>query len=238
METNQRIHDPIWKRVGRHVLLALWLLPLASFAGGVVTNCTEANLRAAMSGGGLVTFECSGTITLGSTITNNDNTTLDGKGHQVTISGNNFVRVFFVNSNVTFTILNITIAMGRSDKGAGIFNDRGTLTVRHCLFAFNEAVGQSGGLYGFGEDGSGGALFSTGVSSIANSTFATNGALGGNGINGASTNNGFGRRGGSGQGGAICNFGWLTIASCCCEATRLRVAGAAMGLPDRIILTA
>ena len=38
--------------------------------GIVVTNCTEAALRAAMAGGGTVTFACDGTITLASTITN------------------------------------------------------------------------------------------------------------------------------------------------------------------------
>ena len=48
----------------------LLVLPLGVQAGGVVTNCTEAALRAAMTGGGTVTFACDGTITLASTITN------------------------------------------------------------------------------------------------------------------------------------------------------------------------
>src|ERR1035441_9158796 len=48
--------------VGGAVALLL-LLPVAAWAGGVVTNCTEADLRAAMAGGGVGTFACDGTIT-------------------------------------------------------------------------------------------------------------------------------------------------------------------------------
>ena len=40
---------------------AILLIPWVCWAGGVVTNCTEADLRAAMAGGGVVTFACDGT---------------------------------------------------------------------------------------------------------------------------------------------------------------------------------
>src|ERR1051325_7603317 len=89
------------------------------FAGGVVTNCTEANLRAAMAGGGLVTFACDGTITLSKTITNSLSATLNGTGHQITISGGNAVRVFYVNTNVNFKLMNLVVADGRGANGAG-----------------------------------------------------------------------------------------------------------------------
>ena len=55
--------------------------PTIAFAGGVVTNCTETALRAAMTGGGTVTFACDGTITLTSTITNDLDCVLDGSRH-------------------------------------------------------------------------------------------------------------------------------------------------------------
>jgi pectate lyase len=42
-----------------------------------------------LSGGGTVTFSCSGTITLTSTITIASDTTIDGSGQAVTISGDN-----------------------------------------------------------------------------------------------------------------------------------------------------
>jgi hypothetical protein len=79
----------------------LLFLPLGVHAGGVVTNCTEAALRAAVAGGGTVTFACDSTFRLASTITNNLNLTLDGSGHEVRISGGSAVRVFAVNTNVT-----------------------------------------------------------------------------------------------------------------------------------------
>jgi hypothetical protein len=41
-------------------LAVLLLFPATVRAGGVVTNCTEAALRAAMTGGGTVTFACLG----------------------------------------------------------------------------------------------------------------------------------------------------------------------------------
>ena len=220
------------RQSGKHALAVLMIvLALAVRAGGVVTIPTEANLRAAMAGGGLVTFTCDGTITLTSTITNEVNTVLDASGHQITISGNDSVRVFFVNSNVSFTARNLAILNGRSDKGAGVFNAGGWLTVQHCLFALNTAVGQSAG--GTSDDACGGALFNTGVSRVALSTFATNRAYGGPGDNGANTNGGFGRRGGSGQGGAICNFGLLTIDACSLQANSAQGGRGGDGIPGQ-----
>src|SRR5262245_28050272 len=81
------------------VAALLLLLPLATWAGGVVSNCTEADLRAAMAGGGTVTFACDGTITLASTITNTLDTVLDASGRQATISGGGSVRVFCNETN-------------------------------------------------------------------------------------------------------------------------------------------
>lgn len=101
----------------------LLVLPLTTRAGGVVTTCTEVALRAAMSGGGTVTFDCDGTITLANTISNNVGLILDGNGHQVTISGNSSVRVFYVNTNAVLTLLNLSIAQGWATDGGGLFND-------------------------------------------------------------------------------------------------------------------
>ena len=103
------------------------LLGQPAWAGGVVASCTESALRVAMAGGGTVNFACDGTITLASTITNTVDAVLDGSGHQVTISGNNAVRVFYVATNVNFTVVNLTIAGGQSTDGAGVFNSGGML---------------------------------------------------------------------------------------------------------------
>jgi len=88
------------------VLLALAVAsaPTPAQAGGIVSVCDEAHLLAALAGGGTVTFSCSGTITLIATITIAANTTIDGSGQAVTISGDDWVRVFTVNSGVTLNL--------------------------------------------------------------------------------------------------------------------------------------
>jgi hypothetical protein len=121
-------------------LALLLLLPVAAWAGGVVTNCTEAALRAAMAGGGTVTFACDGTITLTSTITNVSDTLLDGSGHQVTISGGHTVRVFSVTTNVYFSVVNLTIADSTSLGGSAILNLGGIVNLNGVTFRSNTAA--------------------------------------------------------------------------------------------------
>ncbi len=129
---------------------AVWLIfPSAICAGAVVTECTEAALRAAMAGGGTVTFACDGTITLANTLTNAADLTLDATGHQVTISGSNAVRVFYVPPNVTLAIINLTIANGSGNEGGGILNV-GVLALSRSTFASNACRGGDGGGGGTG----------------------------------------------------------------------------------------
>lgn len=152
------------------------LMELSSWGTGTVTNCTEANLRAAMEGGGTVTFACAGTITLGSTITNSLNTVLDGNGQQITISGNNAARVFCNNTNVSFTLINLTIADGNSLGGSAILNLGGTVNLTAVLLRSNAA-----NLYAENDDLSpragGGAIFNRGGTvNATNCNFADNSA--------------------------------------------------------------
>src|SRR5690348_12358048 len=84
--------------------------PAALHGGGIVNSPDEESLRAALNGGGAVTFGVNGTISLSSPLVISNNTSIDGSGHTVTISGNNAVRVFQVNSVVQFTLQNLTIA--------------------------------------------------------------------------------------------------------------------------------
>jgi hypothetical protein len=86
-----------------------------------VTVCTEAALRTAMAGGGTVLFACDGTITLARTITNFFDTTLDGTGHQITISGGNAVRVFYVSAgqlNVEASTFDSNLVQGGAGASA------------------------------------------------------------------------------------------------------------------------
>ena len=124
--------------------VSTWFFPFSISAGGVVTNCTEANLRAAMAGGGTVTFACDGVINLAATITNAVDTMLDGSGHHVSISSASFdVRIFYVASNATLALDNLDIANGRATNGAGIFNDGGTLNLSRVVIQGNQAQGSS-----------------------------------------------------------------------------------------------
>jgi hypothetical protein len=113
-------------RIGRvfrfaHYLAIGLLVPFFggenAWAGGTVTSCTDASLRAALAGGGSVTFACDGTITLASTISNSVDTVLDASGHQITISGGDAVRIFFVASNSTLALTHLTRSSGRSPDG-------------------------------------------------------------------------------------------------------------------------
>ena len=90
----------------KHVVAILFLLATAiparaADAGGVVTVCDEPHLRDALADGGLVAFACSGVITLTTEITILADTTIDGVGQDVTISGNDAVRVFTVTPGTT-----------------------------------------------------------------------------------------------------------------------------------------
>jgi hypothetical protein len=89
-----------------------------ALAGGVVTQPTEANLQAALAGGGTVTFACSGTITLSQTLSITQDTIIAAAGYQVTISGGNAVRLFAV-TNAAFQVNGLTLADGRFAGAAG-----------------------------------------------------------------------------------------------------------------------
>jgi hypothetical protein len=180
-------------------MVALFLLPLAAWSGGVVTNCTEANLRAAMAGGGSVTFACDGVVMLTGTITIASDTALDANGHQVTISGNNAVRVFSVETNVNFTVDNLTLANGSSDSGAAIVN-AGTVRAINCVFSANTASS------GPSQLSAGGAVRNSGLFVASRCAFRQNEAAGWLGYV-FSPDPG----GGESQGGAICNVGVLFI---------------------------
>jgi len=193
---------------------ALLLLPSLSRAGGVVTNCTEAALRAAMVGGGTVSFACDGTITLASTIVIALDTALDATGRQVTISGGDYVRVFDVQTNVTFALNRLTVAHGRNTNGAGILNEKGTVNATNTIFDSNCSPGAAGASGAVGQSCSGGAVANSGVINLVNCSFTNNSAVGGAGSWGDYYDAGPGFAGGTAAGGAIWNSGSLTANGC------------------------
>jgi hypothetical protein len=191
----------------------LLLPPIAStaHAAGVVSTCDELNLRAALSGGGTVTFSCDGTIQLSSPITISSDTTIDGSGHTVAISGN-VSQVFIVNSGIIVTMQNLSISNSYSEHHSAITNV-GTLTISNCTFSNNESF----------SDGDGGAIWNGSTLTISNSTFNDNHTIGNGGaianlgtltVTSSSFNNNSSHSSSpdpNGYGGAIFNSGTLLV---------------------------
>ena len=197
-------------------LLAAVLLAstFASNAGGIVGNATENDLRTALVGGGNVTFSVSGTIVLTSPIVITNATTIDGSGQGVTISGGNAVRIFQVNTNVQFSLINLTVANGRTNQGAVIYNAGGSVLVSNCFVVGNQARGTDGvsGLSGGpGSPAAGGAIYNLGSLTLLDSFFGGNSASGGNGGSAAFTAGGSGAEG---AGGVIYSLGGVAMTNC------------------------
>jgi hypothetical protein len=150
--------------LGVIVLLAVAAPAAPAQAGGVVTVCDEAHLLTALAGGGTVTFACSATITLTAEIVIAADTAIDGSGQEVTISGNNAVRVFTVNPGVTLILIELTVTEGNASIGGGVFVENyATLTVNNSIIS----------------DNSGGGIGNGGVLVVNNSSFSSNSAAGG-----------------------------------------------------------
>jgi len=161
------------------ILLPFLFAGHASAATLTVTNLNDngaGSLRAAItsaSPGDTIVFSSglTGTITLASALPAiNANLTIQGPGAgSLTISGNNAVTVFTINSG-TVGISGLNIANGNAAHGGGIYNQTGTLTVSQCTFSGNAASSY------------GGAIFNDGPMTVLNSTFSSNSAFGGGAI--------------------------------------------------------
>src|ERR1700674_5795612 len=83
-------------------------------ADTIVSVCDESHLRTAVSGGGGITFSCSGTITLSAPLIIDSYTLIDGSGQRVTLSGNDKVRHFIVSASSTLLLHNLTLTKGHA----------------------------------------------------------------------------------------------------------------------------
>jgi hypothetical protein len=186
-------------------------------ATGTVTNCTEAELDAALANGGDVLIACNGTIAFTSTKVIAADTTLDATGYSCALSGSNRVRLFIVNTGAVLTLRHLTLAFGTvtnistwfADGGAAVLN-RGTLRLERCLFFSNRVYGAPGTL----ESGAqGGAIHNKAGIVVANEcTFLTNTCTGGLGQNASIE----GYAGGPARGGAIFSeMGFCRITNSC-----------------------
>ncbi|MFI5399240.1 MAG: choice-of-anchor Q domain-containing protein [Candidatus Binatia bacterium] len=149
---------------------------------GAASSCTKAALNAALTAGGNVTFNCGPdpvTITVTSRKTIGANTSIDG-GNLITISGGGTTQVFAVDSGVTLSVANLTIANGGSTSAnggsghGGAIVNRGTLNVNNTTFSGNSANAS-----GYLSSATGGAVYN-GFSStltVTSSTFSGNSAV-------------------------------------------------------------
>jgi hypothetical protein len=188
--------------------------PARAAATITVSTCDEAGLDAAVAqantdnAGDTITFTCSGTIDLASTLNITGTMTLDGTGQQVTLDGQDQVGVLSVASG-TFTLNNLTVVGG---SASGLVNNGATVNITGSTFTANSAP-----------DGGGLNNLDGGTVNITGSTFNLNRATNGNG--GALNNNqgtvnitssrfvaNFSNIGeGSDEGGAIFTNGTMTI---------------------------
>src|SRR5690349_3741504 len=94
-----RVHRPL-RLIALVYLLASFVVsaflprPAQVHAAGSVSDCSKfgpgpGTLQEALAGGGTITFTCSATITVSSTITMAADTVLDATDQSVTISGGN-----------------------------------------------------------------------------------------------------------------------------------------------------
>src|SRR3954464_15078588 len=138
--------------------LAIAVIALAQSAVGItaraaeISNCDEAGLQAALNAGGNFTFACDGVIGLSHTLTVSRDVVLDGTAHNVSISGSNAVRIFYVSAGVRLTLVNLTLANGRNlgtngigsgsgepGIGGAVFIDGGSADFVGCTFSNNMA---------------------------------------------------------------------------------------------------
>jgi hypothetical protein len=225
-------------------VLVLLSSAIPARAGGVVSSCTEAGLRAALAGGGIVTFSNDCAITIVQEIAINEaDTTIDAGGFNVLISASNSVPLFDVTSNLVLLGLSLVNGQNTNAGGGALYIRPGAVvSATLCTFAGNTAVGANGlsGANGAtnststggnasagtqGTSGLGGAIDNLGTLTLLNCTLANNtatggtGGAGGTGGTGAGSftiggNGGDGAPGGSGLGGAIYNLGDLTLINC------------------------
>jgi hypothetical protein len=179
-------------------------------------------------------------IVIGSLDGEDADETFDGES-EVTVSGDNTNSIFTVYSG-SLTLANMTVADGVDARGGGAMyiGTNAIVTLTNCTFfnnhvrgtngesAFSDTnssgtkvVGKNGDRGTPGDSAYGGAVFNVGELGIFNCKFITNSAIGGTGGDGAEGesagtrggNGGRGGAGGSAVGGAVFNFGTLTVSN-------------------------
>jgi hypothetical protein len=154
------------------LLLLLWIGVIAQSAyaaDATVNTCDFATLSSAValanSGGGTITFNCSGTITFTGELTITDDVQIVANGNTVIFDGNTNTRLFVVAVGAMLSLSHFTLQNGYHVFGGAIYNNGGTLNIAHSQFVTNGAS-------------SGGAVYNNGGAvNITHSTLQDNWAL-------------------------------------------------------------
>jgi hypothetical protein len=179
-------------RLARHFILILLILIGFSIAltpahatDASVTDCSNFTgagtisqaVTDANSGGGIITFACSGTIIFATELTITANVTINANGNTVTFEGNNATRFFTVNGGASLTLDGLILQNGGVSPGSsGAILNNGTLTISNSTLSGNSA------------ESYGGAIRNDGTLTITDSTLSGNSA----GISGGVIYNGVG----------------------------------------------
>ena len=170
----------------------LFVQPTMIHAAGVVSTCNFASLSAALAGGGIVTFTCSGTITFTSAITMTGSTTIDATGQNVVLDGGGTTRLFAVNIGATLNLINLTL----QNSGSAAIRNLGTLNITNSTLSGNSDPVDGGAIENNGNGRltinnstlsgnsgfAGGAIYNAvGTVIITNSTLSGNTAISGDG---------------------------------------------------------
>ena len=185
----------------RAIPLTVAVLSLAgtSFSATTpVSPCTTEAFEAALGQSDDITFVCSGTIVVPSTIfvLAGKSLSIDGSGQNVVLQGfdgTSKIRVFYVQPGGSLTLKNLTLANSASTGSAGISGSLGEIGKEGADGADSSdpnvapgagadgTDGARGGPGGRGDDAKGGAVYDGGTLTIASCRFADDSAVGGNG---------------------------------------------------------
>ncbi|MBS2018395.1 MAG: hypothetical protein JST00_36355 [Deltaproteobacteria bacterium] len=167
--------------------------PTTKVGTGSPASCTEAALRAAVTAGGIITFDCGPaehtiTVTSELVVPNDKDTTIDGGG-KVVLSGGDTTRILalrhsYEKGSPTLTVQRITLTKGKTTDtavpggGAAIYDLGGNVTVIDSKLVDNHGPTN-------GQDVKGGAIFANGAGSLVvvgsqltNNTCSNGGAVG------------------------------------------------------------